>query len=153
MPATNFEVQRRQILAEISATTSRVRGLIGKAALDRTSDEGDGRGPRHEFVPIELQPYANEPQLADVKWNLAYHAAATACGRTMLEGQAEQEMHVAAVGRPFRRRGSIGSPHLVHVPYVPSEIRFRAASICWIFIVSVCSMASSAGCAASCSKF
>jgi hypothetical protein len=43
--------------------------------------------------------------------------------------QAEQEMHVAAVGSAFRRLGSIGSPHLAQVPYVPSDIRFRAASI------------------------
>jgi hypothetical protein len=38
-------------------------------------------------------------------------------------------MHVAAVGSAFRRLGSIGSPHLAQVPYVPSDIRFRAASI------------------------
>jgi hypothetical protein len=50
-------------------------------------------------------------------------------GRLMLEDQAEQEMHVAAVGSAFRRLGSIGSPHLAQVPYVPSDIRFRAASI------------------------
>jgi hypothetical protein len=50
-------------------------------------------------------------------------------GRLILEDQAEQEMHVAAVGSAFRRLGSIGSPHLAHVPYVPSDIRFRAASI------------------------
>jgi hypothetical protein len=50
-------------------------------------------------------------------------------GRLILENQAEQEMHVAAVGSAFRRLGSIGSPHLAQVPYVPSDIRFRAASI------------------------
>jgi len=50
-------------------------------------------------------------------------------GRLILEDQAEQEMHVAAVGSAFRRLGSIGSPHLAQVPYVPSDIRFRAASI------------------------
>src|SRR5262252_8581610 len=49
--------------------------------------------------------------------------------RLILEDQAEQEMHVAAVGSAFRRLGSIGSPHLAQVPYVPSDIRFRAASI------------------------
>jgi hypothetical protein len=46
-----------------------------------------------------------------------------------LKNQPEQEMHVAAVGSAFRRLGSIGSPHLAQVPYVPSDIRFRAASI------------------------
>jgi len=50
-------------------------------------------------------------------------------GRLIFEDQPEQEMHVAAVGSAFRRLGSIGSPHLAQVPYVPSDIRFRAASI------------------------
>jgi len=50
-------------------------------------------------------------------------------GRLILEDQAEQEMHVAAVGSALSRLGSIGSPHLTQVPYVPSDIRFRAASI------------------------
>ena len=49
--------------------------------------------------------------------------------RLILEDQAEQEMHVAAVRSAFRRLGSIGSPHLAQIPYVPSDIRFRAASI------------------------
>ena len=64
--------------------------------------------------------------------------------RLILEDQAEQEMHVAAVGSAFRRLGLIGSPHLAQVPYVPSDIRFKAASICWISVVSVFSIASSA---------
>src|SRR5262245_38168466 len=63
-------------------------------------------------------------------------------GRLILEDQAEQEMHVAAVGSAFRRLGSIGSPHLAQVPYVPSDIRFRAASIRWISVVSVFSITS-----------
>jgi protein-L-isoaspartate(D-aspartate) O-methyltransferase len=58
MPATDFEEQRRQMLAEISATTARVRGMIGKAALDERVMRAMGTVPRHEFVPIELQPYA-----------------------------------------------------------------------------------------------
>ena len=52
-----------------------------------------------------------------------------AAGRIVPEDQAEQEMHVAAVGSVFSRLGSIGSPHLAQVPYVPSDIRFMAASI------------------------
>jgi protein-L-isoaspartate(D-aspartate) O-methyltransferase len=58
MPATDFEAQRRQMLAEISATTARVRGLIGKAALDERVMRAMGKVPRHEFVPIEVQAYA-----------------------------------------------------------------------------------------------
>src|SRR5262249_49778975 len=50
-------------------------------------------------------------------------------GRLILDDQAEQEMHVGAVGSAFRRLGSMGSPHLAQTPYVPSVIRFRAASI------------------------
>ena len=65
-------------------------------------------------------------------------------GRLILQDQDEQEMHVAAVGSAFRRLGSIGSPRLVQVPYVPSDIRFRAASISWISVVSVFSITSSA---------
>ena len=65
-------------------------------------------------------------------------------GRPILEDQAEQEMHVGAVGSAFRRLGSIGSPHLAQVPYVPSDIRFRAASIWWISVVSVFFITSSA---------
>jgi protein-L-isoaspartate(D-aspartate) O-methyltransferase len=58
MPATDFEAQRRQMLAEISATTARVRRLIGKAALDERVMRAMGKVPRHEFVPVEFQPYA-----------------------------------------------------------------------------------------------
>jgi protein-L-isoaspartate(D-aspartate) O-methyltransferase len=58
MPAADFEAQRQQMLAEISATTARVRGLIGKAALDGRVMRAMGTVPRHKFVPIELQPYA-----------------------------------------------------------------------------------------------
>ena len=58
MSATDFEAQRRQMLAEISATTARVRELIGKAALEERVMRVMGKVPRHEFVPIEVQPYA-----------------------------------------------------------------------------------------------
>jgi protein-L-isoaspartate(D-aspartate) O-methyltransferase len=46
------------MLTEISATTARVRGLIGKAALDERVMRAMGKVPRHEFVPIEVQAYA-----------------------------------------------------------------------------------------------
>ena len=58
MSAEDFEVLRRQMLAEISAATFHVSGLIGKAALDERVMTAMGKVPRHEFVPIELQPYA-----------------------------------------------------------------------------------------------
>jgi protein-L-isoaspartate(D-aspartate) O-methyltransferase len=63
MPAEEFEVLRRHMLAEISAATAHLSDLIGKAALDEPVMTAMGKVPRHEFVPIELQPfaYANMP--------------------------------------------------------------------------------------------
>ena len=58
MSAEDFEVLRQHMLAEISAGTFHVSGLIGKAALDERVMTAMGKVPRHEFVPIELQPYA-----------------------------------------------------------------------------------------------
>lgn len=58
MRAADFEVLRRRMLAEISAATLHVSGLIGKAALDERVMTAMGNVPRHEFVPIELQSYA-----------------------------------------------------------------------------------------------
>jgi protein-L-isoaspartate(D-aspartate) O-methyltransferase len=58
MSTEDFEVLRQHMLAEISAGTFHVSGLIGKAALDERVMTAMGKVPRHEFVPIELQPYA-----------------------------------------------------------------------------------------------
>jgi protein-L-isoaspartate(D-aspartate) O-methyltransferase len=58
MSAEGPEVLRQHMLAEISAWTVRVRGTIGKLALDERVMMAMGKVPRHEFVPIELQPYA-----------------------------------------------------------------------------------------------
>ena len=58
MRAADFEALRRRMLAEISAATVHVSGLIGKAALDERVMTAMGNVPRHEFVPIELQSYA-----------------------------------------------------------------------------------------------
>jgi protein-L-isoaspartate(D-aspartate) O-methyltransferase len=46
------------MLAEISTETVHASGLIGKTALDERVMMAMGKVPRHEFVPIELQPYA-----------------------------------------------------------------------------------------------
>ena len=46
------------MLAEISAGAFHVSGLTGKAALDERVMRAMGKVPRHEFVPIELRPYA-----------------------------------------------------------------------------------------------
>jgi protein-L-isoaspartate(D-aspartate) O-methyltransferase len=60
MSAEGFEVLRQHMLAEISAGIFHVSGLIGKAALDERVMTAMGKVPRHEFVPVELQPYAYE---------------------------------------------------------------------------------------------
>src|SRR3989441_6113050 len=46
------------MLAEISAGILQLRDTIGKTALDQRVVMALGKVPRHEFVPIELQPYA-----------------------------------------------------------------------------------------------
>ena len=46
------------MLEDIIATTVRVSGLIGKPALDERVMNAMGKVPRHDFVPIELRPYA-----------------------------------------------------------------------------------------------
>src|SRR6266568_5449461 len=58
MSAEYFEPQRQQMLAEISAGATHVSDSIGKTVLDERVMAVMGKVPRHEFVPIELQPYA-----------------------------------------------------------------------------------------------
>jgi protein-L-isoaspartate(D-aspartate) O-methyltransferase len=58
MNAQDFEFRRQHMLAEICAGIFHVSGLIGKAKLDERVMTAMGKVPRHEFVPIELQPYA-----------------------------------------------------------------------------------------------
>jgi protein-L-isoaspartate(D-aspartate) O-methyltransferase len=58
MSAEYFSVLRQQMLAEIAAETIYVSARLGKAALDGRVMEVMGKVLRHEYVPIELQPYA-----------------------------------------------------------------------------------------------
>ncbi|MGD0044508.1 MAG: protein-L-isoaspartate(D-aspartate) O-methyltransferase [Isosphaeraceae bacterium] len=58
MSAEHFEDQRQQMLATIRANTSHVSALIGKTTLDDRVLRAMGKVPRHEFVPVEVQPYA-----------------------------------------------------------------------------------------------
>jgi protein-L-isoaspartate(D-aspartate) O-methyltransferase len=58
MSAEYFEAQRRQMIAAISANTDQVAAQIGKAALDKRVLSAMAKVPRHEFVPVEVQPYA-----------------------------------------------------------------------------------------------
>ncbi len=58
MRAEHFEVLRRHMLAEITAAAVHISNLIGKSALDERVMTAMAKVPRHEFVPIELRPYA-----------------------------------------------------------------------------------------------
>ena len=58
MRSEDLEILREQMLAVISALTFEMRDAIGKSALDERVMTAMGKIPRHEFVPIELQPYA-----------------------------------------------------------------------------------------------
>lgn len=58
MSTVGFEALRRHMLAELAAHTIYVSARIGKAALAKPVMEAMGHVPRHEFVPLELQPYA-----------------------------------------------------------------------------------------------
>src|SRR6476659_6754318 len=58
MRSEDFELLRQNMVAEISAETFLLQNAIGKAALDERVMTAMGKVLRHEFVPIELQPYA-----------------------------------------------------------------------------------------------
>jgi protein-L-isoaspartate(D-aspartate) O-methyltransferase len=50
----------QHMLATIRAYASHVAGLTGKTAFDERVLKAMGTVPRHEFVPVEVQPYAYE---------------------------------------------------------------------------------------------
>ena len=58
-----FEDQRREMVAAIRAITEDVFAEVGKPALDERVLRAMAKVPRHEFVPVEVQPYAylNKP--------------------------------------------------------------------------------------------
>jgi protein-L-isoaspartate(D-aspartate) O-methyltransferase len=58
MRPEDHEILRQQLLAEISAETLQLRDAIGRAAIDERVIAAMRKVPRHEFVPVELQPYA-----------------------------------------------------------------------------------------------
>ena len=55
MSVEYFEDQRREMVAAIRAITT---AQVGKPALDERVLRAMAKVPRHEFVPIEVQPYA-----------------------------------------------------------------------------------------------
>jgi protein-L-isoaspartate(D-aspartate) O-methyltransferase len=56
--ADHFIKLRQYMVMEIAAETIYVSARIGKAALGAIAMEAVGKVPRHDFVPVELQPYA-----------------------------------------------------------------------------------------------
>jgi protein-L-isoaspartate(D-aspartate) O-methyltransferase len=58
MSAELFSLLRQQMLAEIAAETIYASTVLGKAALSERVMDVMGKVLRHEYVPIELQPYA-----------------------------------------------------------------------------------------------
>jgi protein-L-isoaspartate(D-aspartate) O-methyltransferase len=58
MRAEDVEPLRKHMLAVIAASAFELRDTIGKNALDQRVMTAMGKVPRHEFVPVELQPYA-----------------------------------------------------------------------------------------------
>ncbi len=63
MSTNDFARLRRQMVEEISNDTTALSNAIGKAAIDERVMAAMGKVPRHQFVPVELQPfaYANVP--------------------------------------------------------------------------------------------
>ena len=58
MRAEDLEALREDMLAVIAAGAFALRDSIGKSAFDQRVMTAMRKVPRHEFVPIELQPYA-----------------------------------------------------------------------------------------------
>src|SRR5512147_2476107 len=54
----SFENLRQQMVAEIVTEAALTAGHTGRAAFSERVIDALGAMPRHEFVPVELQPYA-----------------------------------------------------------------------------------------------
>jgi protein-L-isoaspartate(D-aspartate) O-methyltransferase len=58
MSVAHFEEERREMIAVIRVIAEHLAAEIGKTALDDRVLRAMAKVPRHEFVPIEVQPYA-----------------------------------------------------------------------------------------------
>ena len=58
MNADYFEEQRRDMVAAVKAITDHMAAQVGKTALDERVLRAMAKVLRHEFVPVEVQPYA-----------------------------------------------------------------------------------------------
>src|ERR1700722_6887471 len=58
MSVAYFDEQRREMIAAIRVIAEHLVAEIGKGALDDRVLRAMAKVPRHEFVPLEVQPYA-----------------------------------------------------------------------------------------------
>ena len=58
MSVQYFEEQRREMVAAIRTIADHLAAEVGKTALDERVLRAMAKVPRHEFVPVEVQPYA-----------------------------------------------------------------------------------------------
>ena len=58
MSEHQFDLMRRQMILEVVAETVFLTQQLGRAALNARVIEVMSKIPRHEFVPVELRPYA-----------------------------------------------------------------------------------------------
>jgi len=58
MSVAHFEDERREMIAAIRVIAEHLAAEIGKTALDDRALRAMTKVPRHEFVPVEVQPYA-----------------------------------------------------------------------------------------------
>ena len=58
MSVAQFDAQRQEMIAAIRVIAEHVADEIGKTALDERVLSAMDKVPRHQFVPIEVQPYA-----------------------------------------------------------------------------------------------
>ena len=58
MSVAHFDEQRREMIAAIRVIAEHLTAEIGKTTLDDRVLRAMAKVPRHEFVPLEVQPYA-----------------------------------------------------------------------------------------------
>ena len=58
MSEQRFELMRQQMILEVVAETVFLTLQLGRAALNKRVIDAMAKIPRHEFVPVELRPYA-----------------------------------------------------------------------------------------------
>src|SRR3990172_5848887 len=68
MSEQQFELMRQQMILEVVAETVFLTQQLGRAALNARVIDVMAKIPRHEFVPVELRPYAYLNRPLPVGW-------------------------------------------------------------------------------------